>query len=390
MQMEEFYPFFLIIFVGVFFSMVFRRMHVPWVVGLILGGLFVGPTVLGLVGPTPAASFIAQIGLMFLMFIAGLEARPSNFKDFQFKLFTLALINGLVPFAIGFGLTLYFGYDIIAALLVGIIFISSSIAIVIPALERTGLIHTRLGQSVIMTSVIQDIGSLILLSIVLQNIDPVTTLPLYIFYPLVFAALIVFRLLIPAVHKLLTLGIDRSKDVFQQDFRVAFLILLGTVIVFEFLGLHSIVAAFFAGFVLSGALKDSGCKLRENIHTVSYGVFIPAFFILVGIETDISILATSEKALILAGALIAGSVLSKFISGWVGARMVGFTGNQSLLFAVSSIPQLSTTLAVAFTALSLGIIDESLLAAMVALSILTVVVSPTLMRLFEKKIHDAV
>lgn len=384
--MEDFYPFFLIIFAGVFFSMVFRRMHVPWVVGLILGGLFVGPSFLGLVSSTPTASFIAQLGLMFLMFIAGLEARPSNFKDFQFKLFLLAAINGLVPFTVGYGLTIFFGYSVITALLVGIIFVSSSIAIVIPALERSGLIHTRLGQSVVMTSVIQDVGSLILLSVLLQNIDPVTSLPLYVFYPLVFATLVVFRLLIPALHKLFTIGIDRSKDFFQQEFRVAFLILIGTVLVFEFLGLHAIVAAFFAGFVLSGSLRDKGSKLREKIHTVSYGVFIPAFFILVGTETDISVLFKEERALILAGFLIVGSVLSKFVSGWLGARLVGFDGNQSLLFAVSSIPQLSTTLAVAFTAMSLDLIDAALLAAMVALSILTVVVSPMLMRVFEKKI----
>ena len=171
---------------------------------------------------------------------------------------------------------------------------------------------------------------------------------------------------------------------------MAFLILIGTVLVFEFLGLHAIVAAFFAGFVLSGSLRDTGSKLREKIHTVSYGVFIPAFFILVGIETDISILFREESALVLAGVLIAGSVLSKFISGWLGARLVGFDGNQSLLFAVSSIPQLSTTLAVAFTAMSLGLIDAPLLAAMVALSILTVVVSPTLMRVFEKRIQKSV
>lgn len=387
--MEEFYPFFLIIFAGVFFSMVFRRMHVPWVVGLILGGIVIGPSMLGVVDPTPTANFIAQIGLMFLMFIAGLEARPSNFKQFQLRLFVLSAINGFIPFGVGFGLTLLFGYDIIAALLVGIIFVSSSIAIVIPALERTGLIHSKLGQSVVMTSVIQDVGSLIFLSILLQNIDPVTSLPLYMFYPLVFVTLFVFRLLIPTLHKLFTMGVDRSKDFFQQEFRVAFLILIGTVLVFEFLGLHAIVAAFFAGFVLSGSLRDKGSELREKIHTVSYGVFVPAFFILVGVETDLSILVREESALVLAGVLIAGSVFSKFISGWVGARLVGFDGNESLLFAVSSIPQLSTTLAVAFTAVSLNLIDAQLLAAMVALSILTVVVSPTLMRMFEKRIARA-
>jgi Kef-type K+ transport system membrane component KefB len=151
--MEEFYPFFLIIFVGVFFSMVFRRMHFPWVVGLILGGMIIGPHALNILEITPVAEFLGQIGLVFLMFMAGLETKFSNFRNFRGGLIWLSFINGAVPFAVGVSLAILFGYGWVAALLVGIIFISSSIAVVIPSLERFELIRTRLGQSVIMTTV---------------------------------------------------------------------------------------------------------------------------------------------------------------------------------------------------------------------------------------------
>jgi len=86
--------------------------------------------------------------------------------------------------------------------------------------------------------------------------------------------------------------------------------------------------------------------------------------------------------------IIAGSVLSKFLSGWIGGRMVGFTSDQALLFGISSVPQLSTTLAVAFTALAFDFIDQKLITAMVALSIVTVMVSPILMNILGNQIQE--
>jgi len=320
--MAEFYPFFLIIFAGVFFSMVFRRMHFPWVVGLIVGGIVVGPHALNVLEITPAVEFVGQIGLVFLMFMAGLETKFSNFYGFQGKLLWLSFINGVVPFIIGLGIAFLFGYGWISALLVGIIFISSSIAVVIPSLERYGLIHTPLGQSVIMTTVLQDIASLVLLSFVLQSISPVTKLPLYIFYPLVVGTLILLRFFIPKVLRFFTRTIQGTEDLFQQEFRAIFLILLGTVISFELLGLHPITAGFFAGLILSDSMKSSA--LKDKIRTISYGVFIPTFFIIVGTQTDIKILLESRDTLWLVIAIMTGSVLSKFFSGWVGGKMVGF------------------------------------------------------------------
>jgi Kef-type K+ transport system membrane component KefB len=386
--MEEFYPFFLIILAGVFFSMVFRRIHVPWVVGLIFGGILAGPYMFGLLKINTTAEFIGQIGLVFLMFMAGVETKTSTFHGFQSRLLWLSFINGAVPFFVGLGVGFFFGYGWISSLLIGIIFVSSSIAVVIPSLERHKLLNTNLGQSVVMTSVIQDIASLIMLSFLLQRVAPVTNLPLIVFYPLVVVTLFVFKLLLPKLSRIFSATVQGTEDLFQQDFRTVFLILLGTVISFEFLGLHPIIAGFFAGFVLSDSIKS--LALKEKIRTISYGIFIPTFFIIIGAQTDVSVLRDVHGVLPLIIAIVLASVLSKFLSGWIGGRMVGFNSDQALLFGISSVPQLSTTLAVAFTALTLGFIDQKLITAMIILSVITVLISPTLMNLLGKRIKEAI
>jgi Kef-type K+ transport system membrane component KefB len=178
-----------------------------------------------------------------------------------------------------------------------------------------------------------------------------------------------------------------SLNLFQQDFRFVFLILLGTVLAFDLLGLHPIIAGFFTGFVLSDSIKSK--VLINKIHTISYGIFIPTFFVIIGAQANIGEIFNVPGAFLLVVTVIAGSVLSKFFSGWIAGKLVGFTSDQSLLFGISSIPQLSTTLAVASTALALGIIDEELITAMIALSIVTVLVSPTLMNIFSERIRKS-
>jgi len=385
--MHEFYPFFLIIFAGVFFSKIFHRVHIPWVVALILGGIIVGPHGLNVLTVTPTLDFISQIGIVFLMFMAGLETKISSFREFRGGLLWLAFINGAVPFVIGLLIGYLFGYDWAASLLNGIIFVSSSIAVVIPSLERFGLISTKLGQSVVLTIIIQDITSLVLLSVLFQATAESTSLPLYIFYPLLLLILVLFRLFLPKIRTYFASHVKSGYDHYQQEFRSIFLVLIGTVIVFELLGLHPIIAGFFAGLVLAESVINPA--LKEKIRTISYGIFIPTFFIVIGAQTDISIFTDISGVLPLVLVVVFGSMLSKFVSGWIGGKMVGFTSQQSLLFGVSSIPQLSTTLAVAFSAMALGVLDQKLITAMVTLSIVTTVASPMLMNIFGKKLQAA-
>ena len=383
--MENFYPFFLIVFSGVLFSMLSIRTHIPWAVMLILGGIVLGPSALGIMAVDPTIDFIGQIGLVFLMFMAGLETKVSQFKEFKSNLLLLAFINGIVPFLAGFGVVYLLGYDLITALIVGIIFISSSVAVVIPTLEVSGMIHTKLGQSVMITTVLQDISSLILLSILLQLVSPVTEVPLYIFYPVLLGVLVALRLYIPKLRAWLMTAATDSPDLFQLEFRSTFLILIGTVIAFELLGLHPIVAGFFSGLVLADSIRSK--VLKDKIKTISYGIFIPTFFIVVGLQTDLSVFQDVGPVLSIMLLLIGSLVASKYLSGYLAARAVGFDGTESNFFASTSLPQLSTTLATAFVAFNLGLLDQTLLTSLVMLSVVTVLLSPLLMRHYASQLQ---
>jgi len=390
--MESFYPFFLIVFSGVFFSMLSIRTHIPWAVMLIIGGIALGPSALGIVEVDPTIDFMGQIGLVFLMFMAGLETKMTHFKEFRSNLLALACVNGFVPFLAGFLVVWLFGYDLITALIIGIIFVSSSIAVVIPTLEVSGMLRTKLGQSVIITTVLQDITSLVLLSLLLQSVSPVTDVPLYVFYPVLLGVLIGLRLFIPKLREWLVKATTGSPDLFQLEFRSTFLILIGTVIAFELLGLHPIVAGFFSGLVLADSIKSK--VLKDKIKTISYGVFIPTFFIVVGLQTDLSVFQNVSAVLFVMVSLIGALVASKYLSGYLAARSVGFDMTESKFFAATSLPQLSTTLATAFVAFNLELIDQTLLTSLVMLSVVTVLLSPLLIRkyattLLERKEHPA-
>jgi Kef-type K+ transport system membrane component KefB len=382
--MENFYPFFLIVFSGVFFSMLSIRTHIPWAVMLILGGVILGPNALGIASVDPTIDFIGQIGLVFLMFMAGLETKMSQFKEFQTKLLFLALFNGLVPFLAGFTIVLLLGYELITALIVGIIFISSSVAVVIPTLEVTGMIKNKLGQSVMITTVLQDIGSLVLLSLLLQLVSPVTEVPLYVFYPVLLGVLVALRLFIPRLRAWVVRMTTDAPDLFQLEFRSTFLMLIGTVIAFELLGLHPIVAGFFSGLVLADSIRSK--VLKDKIKTISYGIFIPTFFIVVGLQTDLTVFADVGSVLTIMVLLVGGLVISKYVSGFVGARAVGFDSTEANFYAATSLPQLSTTLATAFVAFNLGLLDQALLTSLVILSVVTVLLSPLLMRRFATQL----
>jgi len=150
---------------------------------------------------------------------------------------------------------------------------------------------------------------------------------------------------------------------------------------FELLGLHPIIAGFFAGLVLSESVKS--VELKEKLRVLSYGLFIPIFFVVVGSKTDISVFFGSGGILLFTGLLIAGSILSKFIGGVIAGKINGFTAKEGALIGVATIPQLSTTLAVAFAGFSLGVIGQDLVTALIALTIITTLISPLLMKLIN-------
>jgi len=354
-----------------------------------LGGVIIGPNGFNFFEVNSTIEFLSQIGLVFLMFLAGLETnlfkhgQNSKFK----KIIPVAIINGVVPFFAGFGFVYFLGFDIYTSILIGIIFISSSLAVIVPSLDSNNLLKTPTGQSIVATAVILDIASLVMLSFFIQFINPTTSLPLPIFYILLLGFLLLLRYLMPKVAWFFKNEAKREeKDVFQQELRSIFVLLIGTVIIFELIGLHPIVAGFFAGLVLSDSLTSN--ILKAKIRAVGYGIFVPTFFISIGAKTDISIFWRDNDVLFFALLLVSFSILIKFIGGYMGARYIKLNKINSKIFASSLIPQLSTTLAVATIGFDMGILDDKMFSSVIMISVLTVLVGPFMIRHYSNKIED--
>ncbi len=368
-------PFFVILIAGLIFSEIFKRLHLPYVTALIIAGIVIGPFMLNLITADETVTVMASIGVIFLMFMAGSEIKSKSFEQIEKNVFILALLNGAIPFITGYAIGAFFGYNFFTSIILGAAFISSSVAVIIPSLESSGLMRTKLGKTIVSSTVIEDICSLIFLALILQSFTQRTALPLPIYLPIIVLLIVILKIFIPKIqnvyyHK------KSGKDLFESELRFVFVVLLATVLLFESIGMHAIVAGFLIGIILSDSI---GQKLDDKIRTISYGFFIPIFFLVIGIQTDLSVLFSSNSIL-LSLTIILGLLLSKIISGFIGGKAMKFSTNESLLMGIATTPQLSTTLAIAFSALSLGLLAPEIIASLVILSIITTFSAPLMIK----------
>ncbi len=380
---EGLIPLFLILSVSLFFSRILHRFRIPWVIALIVAGIIIGPFGFKFVAPDATFNFLASLGLIFLLFMAGLEIKLSGIKQFWKDSVLIALISGFVPAIIGALIGLFFGYNIGAVILLGIIFMSSSFAVVVPILEEKKLLKTKIGQLTTSAIILQDILSLIILAVALQYLSPGSTLSLTWFILLFVGIFLLGGLFVWVIFRsyrfLAKIFISEEKFGFERELRFIFVILLGMVVVFELLGLHPMIGAFFAGLVLSGVITNP--ELKNKIFALSYGFFIPIFFVSIGMKTNINIFLETKGFWILTITILFGSLVTKFGSTWIAARLRHHTLKQSALVAATSIPQLTTTLAVVFVGQEMKILSSELVTAMIILSVITTLLAPILTKI---------
>ncbi len=383
--MLPFSSFFLILLVAVVFSQLFSRMRIPWVVALLVGGMAIGPGGLALFETDPTIQFLASIGLVFLMFMAGLESKFSNTAGIKKHLAITALTVALIPTIVGYLIAALFGYSVTTSILVGIIFMSSSVALLIPQLHQHRLIDSELGKMIVGAAIVVDAVSLFLLSVLLQSVAGTFTLATIMVYVALIAGILLVAWLVPKI-RWLTFSEEyaEEQDLFEKELRFIILILIGFVVLFELVGLHAIVAAFFAGLVLASSIKSR--IIKAKLHAISYGFFVPVFFVVVGASVDLSVFKEGLDAFTLTGAIVVGLIVSKFLSGWLAGRANGYTSLESSFLGIAVVPQLSTALAVAFLGFGAGLLDESLLAAVVVLVVATSTVTPLIVEWISPKL----
>jgi Kef-type K+ transport system membrane component KefB len=357
----------------------FKKTRVPFLVLIILAGAIIGPYGLNYIQANETISFFGFLGMAFLMFMAGLETNIIDVYKSKYKIFLMSIMNSVIPFLFGLFITRLFSYSWETSILVGIIFISSSVAIITSFLKGNKSLSRDVSQLILSSVMVVDIISLVALGVILQGASKITALPLPLYFVVLIFSIILLLRFIPLIIKKVV-----KKRLFQdygheRRLRLIIIILVAVITYFSFLGAHPILAAFLAGLSLSGVvIYEKSEILKHKLNATGYGLFIPIFFFVVGMDIDISLLKNFDIKNVLMIVLILALILSKVFSGYFAGRMVKLSNRESFFFGSISMTHLTTALAVTYAASSAGLLDSVLTTAMILLAVVTTIIGPIL------------
>ncbi|MGI8436850.1 MAG: monovalent cation:proton antiporter family protein [Chthoniobacterales bacterium] len=366
-----------------------RIIRLPLVVGEILAGIIIGKSGFNLVEHTPTLDFLAQFGFAFLMFLSGLEvsfgALSNSLRDGKnrFRLsgpVPLALLCFFLTLAlaIGAGFLLQGAGMTRNAILMGLILSTTSLGIVVPILKERGMNATPYGQLLLISALVADFATLLLLSITIGIISQGFGVEILLFLVLLVAFLAAARIgqwakRIPGLARTID---ELSHATSQLKVRGAFALMVILVVLAQSLGVELILGAFLAGAIVSLIGGDDKTLLREKLDAIGYGFLIPIFFISVGANFDLSALLASRSALLLVPVLIVIAYLVKFLPALVFLPLVGWRKSIAAGALLSS--RLSLVIAASAIALQLDLVSTATNSAIILLAIVSCTLSPIL------------
>ena len=364
-----------LLFFGLLLPRLLRPLNLPFATSLILVGALLGPQGLGVVVPDESLELFGLLGGTFYMLLAGSQARTLEIAFGDRSTWRLAVVNGLVPAGVGVAIARGFGYDWPAALFLGAVFLSSSIMLVFGIVDSADLAKTAIGRLLMKSAVLQDLAASVVAFLVFQNLEPHPRFPLPILGGLLLSSVVVLRMFLPEVVGFFFARFEeRGGDDHEARLRLVIALFLLVIFGYSAFDVHPVIAAFLVGFAL--AEVPTAPMLRERIETMGYGLFIPVFLFVVGLDTDFGVIVRSEAGNRLALVVLGGAVASKVASGWLGARWAGYSGRAAWVAGAASMAKLAVPLTSTYAARDLGILDADLFSSIVVVSVLTSVLAP--------------
>lgn len=363
----EFLVLFLVVIIG---PPLLERARLPGIIGLLLGGYVVGSHGLTLIGAgNTTVPDLGQIGLLYLMFVAGVELDLGLLRIHRRAVIVFGLITFAVPMLFGSVIGFSMGWGAPAALLLGSLLASHTL-LVYPTVRSAGLATHPAVATAVGATVLTDTASLVVLAAVsgseLQG-GSAASIAVQILGGL--AVLTTFTLVVlPRLVRLAFrhLGTDRV-----VRYLLAVASFLGAATVASSFGIEGIVGAFFAGLGLNRLVPNEG-PLMERIDFFGAAVFVPVFMVSVGMLLDPRVMAQGET-LKLAGLFIAASVGGKTVAAAISKGVLRFSAGEALLMLGLTVPQAAATLAATVVGFDIGLFDQSVVNAVLVLILVSIV-----------------
>jgi Kef-type K+ transport system membrane component KefB len=360
---------------GKLLAEVAERLRQPSVVGELLAGVLLGPSLLGLVHPSELTQGLAEVGAIFLLFTVGLEIKPRDLLQVGWTATAVATLGVLVPLILGFFCMKMIGHGLIESIFVGAAMVATSVGITARVLADAGMLSSRVARIILAAAVLDDILGMIVLAVVSSLSSGRIN---YVSLAVVSVEAVVFSLLIvffgsrvvgrfhPNVAKL------RSQN---AAFVLSIILCLGLSLASVYIGMAAIIGAFLAGLALAD--HSESWRLRENAHPLME-FLTPFFFVLLGAQVNLKTTAQSS-VLFTASVICLLAVLSKLIGCGLGSLGLGW--KDSLRIGIGMVPRGEVGLIVASVGLGLRTISDAIYSVVLLMTIFTTLFAPPVLRL---------
>jgi Kef-type K+ transport system membrane component KefB len=366
-----------------------RRLRIPAVVGFLITGMLFGPYGLDVIGKQrPIADFFAELGKLLLMFMAGLEVDLGLFRRVRTRAISFGVLTTWIPLLLGTAVALAFGYQLLAAIVVGSLLASHTL-LASYVVSRLGLTKLEPITVVYGATVFSDTCSLIVFAICVSTFERGFSVSGTIIQLAEIAAFVLFVL-----FGLSRLGARILKTVENDDgayFAVMVGILAVAAVLAQAIQLPGIVGAFLSGLALNSATQEK--KAKEEVRFFGNSLFIPMFFITTGFLIDPRALVESLRSdFPLVAAIIGALLIGKFAAAEIGGRRFGYSRDERLTIWSLTLPQVAATLAATLVAFNTydtshqRLIDSRMLNVVLALMLFTSILGPILTERFAPRL----
>lgn len=351
---------------------VMRRLGQPGVVGELLGGLIVGPYVLGLVTPGDTAAVFAELGVVVLLFSVGLEVRTDDLLAVGRPAILTAVVAMILPIIAGFALALGVGEPAGASMFVGLALAATSIGITSRVLRDMGVMDRTFARVIIGAALVDDILALILIGLAGGAAEGTLSIDA-VLVGVAGIGLVLLGFVTARRARGLPSGVFTWPLFADTPLVPSFLLMLAVGLLSAAFGLAAIIGAFVAGLIV--AETEAADELERDFKPLA-SIFVPFFFAYTGAQVDLSTLLDPGIAA-LAVALAVVGVATKAVGGLIGSWSIGRWGATTVGFGM--VPRGEVGIVVANLALVTGVVDDALFAAMLVAVVLTTVVAPYLL-----------
>jgi Kef-type K+ transport system membrane component KefB len=368
----EFFVLFGVILLG---PIVFTRLGLPGLIGLLLGGFAIGPHGLDLIGAgNHTVPELGHLGLLYLMFVAGLELDLHVLRDYRRAAVAVGLLAFVIPFAAGLAVGSLLGWSFAAMCLLGAL-ASSHTLIVYPTLRDAGFAGNRAVASAVGATVLTDTLALVVLALVAGS-ETGSGSPATIVAEIVLGIAVLLVVGLGALPRMVDAGLRRWGSDRVARYLVVIVALLFMAMLAQVFGIEGIVGAFFAGLALNRLVPNEGPSM-EKVEFFGAAVFVPVFLVSIGLLLDPSVMFTGET-LRLAALVCAAALGGKAVACWLGGRLLGFSRPERVAMYALTAPQAAATLAVTLIGFEIGVFGTTVVNAVLVLILVSILLAALL------------